>query len=254
MTIKADAELSGVSGLICYWDFSEPGGERRYSKGPHRYALREQNGPIARIETDIEGTYAAKLEEGQWFLLPRSECPALNLHGKDAQVTVIAWLKREQTAYSHCEAVAGMWDETRRKRQYCLFLNLAIWDSGDQVCGHVSSVGGPTPGYKYCMDASIGETEITFDRWYRVAFTYDGTWVKSFINGVLDERPGRNPYAYEGGLFDAGDDGADFTVGGVHRSDEMGNWFKGMLGGLAVFNRALSGEELARIERNVPML
>ena len=58
--------------------------------------------------------------------------------------------------------------------------------------------------------------------------------------GRLDERPGRNPYPYPGGIFDGGPAGADFTVGAVHRGVEMGNFFAGLLGGLAVYQRALS--------------
>ena len=57
--------------------------------------------------------------------------------------------------------------------------------------------------------------------------------------------PAGNPYEYPGGLLDGGENGSDFTVGAVHRSGEMGNWYVGLIGGLAVFNRALSDEEMA---------
>ncbi|MNL87858.1 hypothetical protein D3C87_2172410 [compost metagenome] len=56
-----------------------------------------------------------------------------------------------------------------------------------------------------------------------------------------------NPYAYPEGLYAGGAAGADFTVGAVYRSGAMGNFFAGHLGGLAVFNRALGDEELARL-------
>lgn len=245
--------LAAHPDLVALWDFQEPAGEPRISKGPVPYRLVEQAGPVQRVEEGVLGPYSAYLAEGQWLSISRAQCPLLNIHGPQAQVTVAAWIKRGATATDHCEAVAGMWDETRRKRQYCLFLNLRIWDSKDQVCGHVSAVGGPTPGYRYCMDASIGSTPVPVDRWQFVAFTYDGEYAKSYLNGRLDERPGRNPYRYDGGIFDGGADGSDFTVGGVSRSGEMGNWYTGLIGGLAVFRRALSGAEIEQLHRNFPL-
>jgi hypothetical protein len=234
-------------GLISFWDFSEVAGSERVSVGPHAYRLKEMNGHIAQSGEGVFGPYAADLRFGQWFRIPRDECPELNLHGLHAQVTVAAWIKWGVSDYNGCEAIAGFWDESRRKRQYCLFLNLRIWESAEQVCGHVSSVGGPAPGFLYCMDAAIGKTPVSHGEWHFVAFTYDGVEARAYLDGRLDERDGYNPYNYVGGLFDGGADGADFTVGAVNRSDEMGNFFTGLLGGLAVFNRALTSEEIRRM-------
>lgn len=240
---RAQAVLA-TSGLIAFWDFQEEVGTERVDCGPHAYRLREMNGPVARAGEGVFGPYAADVRFGQWFRIPRRECGALNLYGPGAQVTVAAWLKRGASDYAGCEAIAGLWDETREKRQYALFLNLRIWDSAEQVGGHVSSVGGPTPGFPWCMDAAIGQTRIARGEWHFVAFTYDGTNARAYLDGRLDERERYNPYRYEGGLFDGGADGADFTVGAVDRSGEPGNFYTGLLGGLAVFGRALSAEEL----------
>jgi len=243
---KADAVRS-LPGLVCFWDFREDAGEERVSTGRHDYRLQEMNGPVERADEGVFGPHAARLRFGQWFRIPRDRCPALDIHGPRAQVTVAAWVKRGVSDYDGCEAVAGFWNETRRKRQYCLFLNLKIWDSSQQVCGHVSSVGGPTPGYLYCMDASIGSTPVPFDVWRFVAFTYDGEAARSYLDGRLDARERFNPYRYEGGIYHAGEDGADFTVGAVDRSGEPGNFFTGLLGGLAVFDRALADEDIRRL-------
>lgn len=240
-------------GLIAFWDFQEEPGRPRLSQGAAEYGLLEGAGPVARVEGGLFGPYAARIDEGQWFYIPRADCPLLDIHGPDAEVTVAAWVKRGKATADNCEAVAGMWNETRRKRQYCLFLNLRIWESHHQVCGHVSAIGGPTPGYRWCMDASIGSSPVPFDQWQFVAFTYDGEYARSYLNGRLDVRPERNPYRYEGGLYDGGEDGADFTVGGVHRLGEMGNWFTGVIGGLAVFGKALSSEQIAQLHREVPL-
>lgn len=239
--------------LICFWDFQENAGNDRVSTGHHGYRLVERSGPIKRVDDGVIGRYAMHLDEGQWLTIDRADCPALNIEGHDAQVSVLAWIKRGKTATDHCEAIVGMWDETRRKRQYCLFLNLRIWESAHQVCGHISAVGGATPGYKWCMDASIGHSTVPIDKWQFVAFTYDGTQAISYLNGNLDSRNGRNPYVYEGGIFVGGDDGSDFTVGGVSRSGEMGNWFTGAIGGIAVFKTALPPATILQIHREVPL-
>ncbi|MBO9604824.1 MAG: LamG domain-containing protein [Paenibacillaceae bacterium] len=234
-------------GLISFWDFQEGAGEERVAQGPHPYRLREMAGPVERAEDGVFGPYAADVTFGQWFSIPRAACPALDLHGPEAQVTVAAWVHWGESDYKGCEAIAGQWDESRSMRQYCLFLNLRIWDSAEQVCGHVSSVGGPTPGYKYCMDSAIGATPVSRGEWHFVAFTYDGKEARAYLDGQLDARETYNPYRYEGGLFDGGAEGADFTVCAVDRSGEPGNFYTGLLGGLAVFERALGADELREL-------
>lgn len=199
--------------------------------------------PMAQIPTfNDEGMV---LERGQWLRITRGTYPPLMIGGVRAQVSVIAWIRRwPQPPTYDCETIAGVWDESRKKRQYCLFLDLPIWDSGDQVGAHVSSHGGPTPGHPYCMDAAIGATKIPFDEWRCVGFTYDGETARAYLDGVLDVREGRNPFHYPVGLFDGGTDGADFTVAAVSRSGEPGNFFRGVMRGLAVFNRALTEDEM----------
>lgn len=226
--------------LIALWNFTSDA--PLTSQGAHAYTLQEMNGAVERTP---EGVY---LRCGQWFSIPREECPALNIHGENAQVSVVARLKRMRQPETYdCETIAGVWDESRKKRQYCLFLDLPIWDSADQVGGHVSYHGGPTPGHPYCMDAAIGATPVPFDAWSCVGFTYDGEYARAYLNGELDTRDGRNPFHYPHGLFDGGADGADFTVGAVSRSGEPGNFFHGVLAWVVIFNRALSDEEMKQL-------
>ena len=230
--------------LVSFWDFQEDEGQSRVSKGRCNYELKEASGTVKRSDDGVFGDYSANIEEGKYFSIPHMECQELDFHGKDAQFTIIAWVKRAEKSNDQCEAIAGMWNEEDRKRQYCLFLNLGIHDSSQQVCGHVSSVGGPTPGQMWCMDASIGQTPVPLNEWQCVAFSYDGKYARSYLNGKLDVREKFNPYFYDEGIHDGGDNGSEFTVGGVFRLGEMGNWYVGLLGGLAVFNRKLSDDEV----------
>lgn len=234
-----------MPGLISCWDFAEPAGQPRVARGPGAYALREMGGPVERVGEGAISGYAAKLSPGLWFSIPRSECPLLNLHGKDTKLSVVAWIQRHpKSPEVTCEAIAGMWNESRAKRQYCLFLDIRIKDTAHQVSGHVSGIGGPTPGFKYCMDVAIGNTPVPWHQWQFVGMTYDGQEARSYLNGRFDPRPGRNPYPYPHGIFDGGPDGSDFTVGAVDRSNIIGNWFAGLIAGIAVFNRVLTEEDM----------
>jgi hypothetical protein len=266
----ADVVLS-TPDLVCFWDLQEAGGDR-VGRGPNRYRLREHGGRVERAEPPggaVFGRYAARFaggwRDGGMLLARRAECPGLDIHGPRAQVSVVAWVLRDPTPPDRawqCQAVAGMWNEHSR-RQYCLFLNLRIHESAEQVGAHVSAVGGPTPGFKYCMDAAIGATPVPAGRWQCAAISYDGEAARAYLNGRLDERGDRNPYRYAGGIFDGGPGGADFTVGAVTRPEKVtedkrehgsivGNRFAGLLGGLAVFRRALTAAEMHHLAALTP--
>lgn len=246
--------IQQIPGLISFWDFQEPSGTPRRAKGAHPYELREMDGAVERINGGLFGPYAAFLRPRQWFSIARKDCPALNLHGRDAQLSVVVWFKRYRKPEIQCEFLAGIWDETRAKRQYGLFLDLRIHNSADQIAGHVSGLGGPTPGNRWCMDAAIGYNDVGyFEHWYCGAFTYDGAFTKTYHNGILDVRENLNPYPYSLGIFDAGEEGGDFTVGAVDRLGSIGNWFTGIIAGVAVFNRALDAAEMDTLASVLPL-
>lgn len=251
-TSGADVVLN-TSGLVSFWDFQEKNGALPTAQGKARYTLREGNGTIQKSEDGVFGPASADIRKGQWYQIARSDAPALDFHGTTA-FTICAWIKRSGDYGSGgsggCEAVAGMWNETERQRQYCMFLNLRIWDSAEQVCGHVSAEGGPTPGYKYCMSTAIGESIVTFSEWHFAVFSFDGEQAKVYLDGQLDKREGFNPYAYPKALYDGGANGSDFTVGAVHRSGEMGNFYQGLLGGLAIYDRCLSSTEIEKLHQS----
>ena len=66
---------------------------------------------------------------------------------------------------------------------------------------------------------------------------------EGYPDGLIQSK---NPYYFPNGL---GNNGSDFTVGAVLLKSGMGNFFKGQIGGLAVFDRALSAKELRRLAR-----
>lgn len=249
--------IEKMPGLLAFWDFQEPAGTPRASRGAAGATLLEANGPVPTAHEGLFGPRAASFGAGAFLFVPRDKLGPLNIHGPAAQVSLVAWLKRLPTAETGCQSVAGIWNE-HALRQYCLFLNLRIWDSAEQVCAHISGIGDRTPGHKYCMDAAIGATPVPLNEWHTCAISYDGQHARAYLDGRLDDRGDRNPYHYPLGIFNPGPRGADFTVGAVSRPERVdehfrdhgnviANRFHGLLGGLAVFNRALSDAEMSAL-------
>ncbi len=234
-----------VEEAVAFWRF-DGAGERYVSQAREAYTLRPQAGPMEVVEGGPFGK-AIRFREGQWLRGLRGEIPALDLHGPDAQVTVVAWMRRYPKSNGRCQAVAGLWDEKRRCRQYALFLG--AMNEADRIVGHVSDVGGPTPGDPYCQTGSVGQTRTPLETWLVAGFTYDGSQVRTYLDGHLDGAWERNPEPFAAGLYDGGPGGADLTVGAVARSNAPGdydNFFVGDLAGLALFDHAL--DEQAMLE------
>lgn len=108
---------------------------------PHRYALRDGAAPVGRADEGIFGSYSAEIGPGRWLTCPPESCPALNLHGPSAQVSVVAWIKPRRQDPPWCEFIAGLWDERAMHRQYGLFLGLGLTD--------VKSPQAPSPSGQF---------------------------------------------------------------------------------------------------------
>ena len=245
MTNLLRDRLLAAPGLLALWDFSEPGGQPRRSLTAQAQLLHEGSGLVARGEGGPLSGHHVILGEPAWLHIPRADLGPLNRCGAHSATSVLAWLRRTRKPGNECEFVAGCWNETQARRQYGLFLNLYIHNSGQQVGAHVSHTGGPTPGHRWCMDAAIGQIPIAWGEWHCVGMTFDGQQAAAWLDGRLDERPDRIPLPYAGELFDGGTAGADFTVGAVNRQGCIGNFLHADLGGLAIFGRALTAAEMA---------
>ncbi len=250
--------LKSTHGLVALWDFKEPAGQDKISNiSGNILKLKEVNKPISRVKGGPLSGYGIALDGNAFLSIPYDQTGVLNVTNN--QVTVIAWIKRQQNSTGF---IGGMWNEhvDGGRRQYGLFTSLPHYNGADQVCGHISKTGKPTPPFPYSIDYSASAQTIPSDRWVSVAFTYDGTYIKSYLDGVFESRApelilntkgfegyseglihSKNPYYFPDGI---GDNGSDFTVGSVFVSGKMGNFFKGEIGGLAVFDRALTSKEM----------
>ena len=244
--------------LVAYWDFSADN-PLSSTGGTMSHTLI----PVGEIPICRDGIVSGKsiyLDGKSYLTIPYAKTGTLNV--KTNQVTVLAWVKKAEK--SKIGFVAGMWNEYQDggKRQYGLFVSLPYYNGPDQVCGHISKLGGATPPFKYSIDYSASAQKVPFEEWTLVGFTYDGKYIRSYMNGDFRARKpelilhtkhkvypnglvqSKNPYYYPDGI---GDNGSDFTVGAVQLKNGMGNFFRGYINAIAVFDRALTDIEMKQI-------
>jgi len=274
-------------GLVAFWTFGEDAGTPRVSSGTReKHPLTEVGGPIPRIEGGPFSGYAADLDGKHYFSIPYPQTGDLNISGPEAQVSLFAVVRIVNLKQSR--TIAGMWSEGKGAnddtgtRQYALLMNMPTYGGPNKLVPHISAEGGVTrradgSAFPWCADYAVSAHEVPTETWCTVAFTYDGKYIRAYLNGVLDEYPldpvahkrtdryftkegpgggdrGMNPYFHGRGIFryDAAKHaatkpggGSDFTVGARYAVGKMlGEATIGRFGGLAVFNRALSDAEL----------
>ena len=258
---QGSADFPWPRDLVAFWDFSEPQAPYCAKAGADRFRL--EVGGTAPVQVD-----AAPFGKGlrfngasDYLIIPSDEVGALNVAERGDEVTVVAWVNFPD-ALTNGSFVAGMWQEDNcdPKRQYGLFANLPTYGGRSRCCGHVSKTGGASPNLPYSRDYSASGAVLAPGIQRCIGFTYDGEWVKSYVDGISDVRSaytepsaptgeghtyGKNPYAFDLGMNRGSV--SDFTVGAVRLTAGMGNWFNGILCGLAVFSRALSSDEMMKL-------
>ena len=248
------------AGFVAAWDFSDS-----FKSRCGRFEMKNVGGVKISEGGPVSGR-CAEFDGKNYLTRPYADTGALNV--KTNAVTVVAWVKWSGEGIGF---VGGMWNEHSDggKRQYGLFVSLPYYNGGDQVCGHISRTGKPTPPFPFSIDYSASAQKVPHGKWACVAFTYDGKYIRSYLDGKFAERPrelidhtkgfpgypdglvqSKNPYFFPDGI---GDNGSDFTMGAVLLKRGMGNFFKGRIGAIAVYDRALSGAELSELAAAYPL-
>ncbi len=174
----------------------------------------------------------------------------------------------------------GAGDDTGT-RQYALLVHMPAYGGARRVVPHISAEGGVTRRHDgtalpWNADYAAPRSEIPEGEWVTIGFTYDGRYIRAFQNGVMEPRQmdpqadrrmdryftsegpgggprGMNPYYHGRGIFryDPQKHGqtrlppADFTVAARQAGGSMLiDAFRGRFGALAVFDRALTDEQM----------
>ena len=282
--------IENTPGLVAFWTFGEAAGTPRVSSGTREpHPLAEVGGPIPRVAGGPFSGYAADLDGKHYFAIPYARTGDLNIAGPKAHVSMFAAVRIVNLKQSR--TIAGIWSEGKGAnddsgtRQYALLMNMPTYGGPNKLVPHISSEGGVTrradgSAFPWCADYAVTAHEVPTETWCTLAFTYDGEYLRAYINGVLDELKldpvahkrtdryftqegpdggdrGLNPYYHGRGIFQYDPakqaetkpgGGSDFTVGARYAVGKMlGEATIGRFGGLAVFNRALTATELQRL-------
>lgn len=168
-------------------------------------------------------------------------------------------------------------------RRYASFLNIASGDNPAarrQLAAHSGFRGGDTPRtpgdldpdpvtglYPFSYEAAVGKTELEEDMsWRTLISVRRGNQFFAYIDGLLDGPITRDdaidPNSSELGpglgnphptsdptTFDGANNRPDFYVGANagNSSGTIGNLFEGVIGGIAVWDRALTESEIASL-------
>ena len=140
-------------------------------------------------------------------------------------VTIEAWIKPEST--TGIQFVVG--------RPYS---ESSTWDP-PWVGWHIGMRGNSMGVWLNIdgIDREYSAGTISPGRWHHIAMTFDGTWRRAYVNGV-------NVYvsnAYSGSMTF---DGNPHTVIGVRSSTAKGEYYRGLVDEVAIWNRALSADEI----------
>jgi hypothetical protein len=176
-------------------------------------------------------------------------------------------------------------DDDSGTRQYALLLNMPTYGGPDRLTPHISSEGGVTrradgSPFPWCADYAVSRDPVPTGQWCTLAFAYDAKFLCAYVNGRLDRYPldpqahcrtdpyftregpdgadrGINPYYHGRGIFrfDPAQHaatkplgGSDFLVGARHALGHVDRQLSmGRFAGLAVFNRALSEDEISHL-------
>ncbi|MCC9608825.1 hypothetical protein LOC68_08325 [Blastopirellula sp. JC732] len=277
-------------GLVAFWTFGEePGNPRASVAGDAPHPLAEEGGAVARADGGPYSGYSAQFLGRQYFRILHDQLGKLDIHGKDAQVSMFAVVRLEEMKKG--VTIAGIWNEGEGKgddrgvRQYAMLLNMPTYGGPRQLTPHISAEGGVTrradgSPFPWCCDYAASISQVPEKEWVTLGFTYDGKYIRAYFNGVLEEREldakkdkredryfttegpdggdrGMNPYYHGRGIFtydvekhkEMKPSGpADFTVGARYAVGSIfSETLKGKIGGLAVFDRALSDEEMKKL-------
>lgn len=280
---EAVKAVARTPGLVGFWTFGEESGQERCSsRTKEKLPLEEVGGPIPRIEGGAFSGYSAQFDGQHYFRIPHSALGGLDISGKEAQVSMFAVVKVRsgKTIAGIWSEGKGHGDDSGT-RQYAMLMDMPTYGGPNKLTPHISSEGGVTyradgSKFPWCADYAAGKTTLPRDEWMTLGFTYDGQFIRAFFNGVLDaqdfdaekqkrtdpyfttEGPnggprGINPFYHGRGIFayDAAKHAdtkiapSDFTVGSrLVMGGKLREALVGDMAGLAVFNRALSDEEM----------
>ncbi|HEX4104287.1 MAG TPA: LamG-like jellyroll fold domain-containing protein [Candidatus Paceibacterota bacterium] len=213
------SQLWNVNGLIGYWGMNEGSGSSTADASGNGetgswHGTAAGTGSTYYVAGKV-GAYAGYFD-GSTDYVSMPNVAAFNL---TTGVTMMAWVKL--AAQSTDEKVIS------KRPSYVL----AIYSNN--VPETEIFIGGTS----YDTRSVSGGTALSNGTWYQITGTFDGTTLKTYVNGVLDRQLAVS------GTMDVSSTAVDIGK----TADSSGNYFNGAVDDARIYNRALSAAEIQAI-------
>lgn len=143
------------------------------------------------------------------------------------RITITAWIKFNSIPYTNQIAID-------RSASYRLI--------DPDVNSSKLSARFATTNVNWGNGTLAGNTTLSANTWYHVAFTYDGSYARVWLNGIED-----GSVAASGDLVTAN---GNNIIGNYN--DLIQYWFNGSIDDVRIYNRALSGAEVSQLYNWAP--
>ncbi len=215
--------------IVSWWYLDESAGTRYDGSGTNSNDLADNNTVTSYSTTNQsvkEGAAAASFAIANSETLTITDASQTGLDITD-NITMVAWMRPATLANDM--GIFGKTDADPNRSYY-----LYIEKDGPMLKAKLSSTGTN-------WTEPYGATTLATDTWYHVALVYNGTDIRLYLNGSLDENGANNPISYSNGIYDGS---AAFAIGS---RGNVNDFFDGQIDEVAIFNRALAADEIQEI-------
>ena len=199
-------------GLVAYWKFDESDGTAVSDSSAYKNTGTVYNNPIRVI-----GKFNSSLQFNGSNYVEVPDSASLDL---SSQVTIAAWINPSSISVYNRIVAKSHTSDAAPWTMYGL-----MFDDSNHARMEIT-----TGGVQYVLN---GQTIIPLNTWTFVAGTYDGSTMKLYVNGNLDN------YASHSGPIDT-----NSMPLSIARSGFNSNYFKGIIDEVKIWNRSISAGEI----------
>ncbi|MHC4498061.1 MAG: LamG-like jellyroll fold domain-containing protein [Planctomycetota bacterium] len=215
--------------MVSWWYLDESSGTR-YDGSSNNNDLTDNNTVTAYSTTNQsvkEGAAAASFDRtnSETLTITDASQTGLDITGN---LTLVAWIRLASVAADR--GIIAKTDGTSDKAYY-LYLN----------AGPPAALRAKVSNDGSSQVTVQGGTTLVTNTWYHVALVYNGTDLRLYLNGSLDENGALNPLSYSSGINNSS------TAFAIGSQSNLGEYFDGQIDEVAVFDRDLSADEIQEI-------
>ncbi len=215
------------NGLVGYWKMDESSGNAADASGNAQTLTNTNIATFAAGKYGNAGSLASA--SSQYFTCTDANCGGTTELDVPTTFTASAWVNKPDVTQNYAMIIAKSTGGGDTGNAYELRFN-----STTGKIQFVSYIGG-------AYQSIASNTALTNSTWQHVTVTYDGAYLRLFLNGASDA----TPVAVTGAMSNSA---ADFAIG--RRAD--GYYYNGSIDEARVYNRALSPAEVSQLYNFAP--